>query len=377
MKILFTLFTPPFVQMQSPLFKGSEPIERKYLNYDDWFNRLRRFSAMKDTVKFISFTKAKKVFSIEHDGYESVFFPIANPEEKVRDGRWDFFAPGLVDWVKGFDPDVIHIVGTGHLMALEIMKAGFNDRTCLWERMTLYPYKFDWEEYKLCRCLVMPHAKAAEEASRRMGDKVTSLPLGANVTLFRPDYGAGKAYDVMSVGYTSNKQSHVVKEIVRKNSLSWLLAGGINKGWPFTKLEDALFAGSLRRRLGLDRVKKAKNYPHVCGFFGNDRMPGMYNSAKVFVHPALYEGAPRCVQEALACEVPVVVLKSTVPYVDPSFGVACADHAEFEEAVLSLLKDGKRRKEMGRRGREWLLKNHSPEKLYEAFQALNAKAAKG
>ncbi len=372
MKILFTLFTPPFAQMQSSLFKGGDSVERKYLKYDDWFSNLRKNCVAGNEVKLVSLTKQKEPFSITRDGYEAVFFPVANPDEPVKDGRWDFYAPGLVEWVNGYAPDVVHAIGTGHRMAAEIMKAGFGPRTCLWERMKTADYKFGWDEYALCARLVMPTAEAAREANARLKEnKAMNLPLGANVELFRPDASVEKKFDIISVGFTQNKRGPLIREIAKRHRLSWLLAGGINKGWPFTPRENLLFMNSMRKRLGLPRVKKARAYPHVCGFFSNTEMPALYNSARVLVHPAVEEGAPRCVQEALACEVPVVVLKSTVPYVDADFGIPCESPDEIDGAVAGLLADEERRREMGRRGREWLVKNHGPDKLHEAVERLN------
>jgi glycosyltransferase involved in cell wall biosynthesis len=373
-KILFTQFTPPFSQVNTSLVgRKSEP-EQKYLQYSDWYSSLRRLSAEGDTVKFISLSKRRDRFSISHDGYEAVFFPIDNPDEKVKDGRWDFHAPGLVDWVREYDPDVIHIVGTGHLMARQIISAGFGGRTCLWERCALQPYKFEWEEYALCRYLVLATAEAVKVAAKRLSaEKLINFPFGCNTTLFAPDRGAEKKFDIISVGGRGGKKIEVIRDIVKRHSLSWLHLGSITKGWPFSKIEDVLFFNNIKRRLELQRVKRARSYPYVCGYYDNCQMPGLYNQARLLVHASLSEGAPRCVQEALACEVPVVVLKETVPYVEKEFGVACKTHDGFEDAVLGILGDEERRVEMGRAGREWIVAHHSPLRLYEAVRAVNEK----
>ena len=380
MKILFTQFTPPFAQHQGSATyssKGaSDSPEGRYLAYSDWYSNLRKLLAERDTVKLVSLTKGDSPFSIEQDGYESRFFPVENPDEEPINGRWDFFAPGLVDWVREYDPDVVHIVGTGHRMGAEIMRAGYSRKTCLWERTRFRDFKARWEEFKLARSVAMPtEAAKAFAAPLLPGREIINFPFGANLTLFRPDPFIEKEFDIMNVGYTSNKQSRVVMEIAKSNNLSWLVAGGINKDWPFTPLDNALFMGSLRKKLGLRRVKTARGGRHTCGFFPNTEMPALYNSAKVFVHPSLAEGAPRCVHEALACEVPVVVLKSTVPYVEADFAVACDSPDEFEGAVMELLGDDEKRRRMGRRGREWLEANHSPVHQLEAVSVLNERLA--
>lgn len=375
MKILFTQFTPPFTQLHSSLVERRSNPEQKYLDYTDWYSQLRKLSAKENIVKFISFTKRKKRFSIVQDGYESVFFPITNPNKKPGNGRWDFIAPGLLAWVKDFAPDVIHIIGTGHLMASEIIATNYADRVTVWVRVAFQQYMTNWNELHRCGHLVFPTATAAKDAEEYFPkEKLTSFPLGANLTLFKPDRKHEKRFDVMSVArITHVKQIHIVKHIVNRNNLSWLNVGGIVKGWPFRKWEDLIFFNRIRRRLQLPRVKRALYHPHICGFFNNAAMPSLYSQSKVFVHPSLAEGAPRCVQEALACEVPVVALKSTVPYIEPEFGIPCSSHDEFEDAVLTLLSDNKKRARMGRNGREWLVENHSPEKLYETFQTLNYK----
>ncbi len=380
MKILFTQFTPPFTQHHSSLVGDKSAPEAKYLEYSDWYSNLRRLSAAPDgsTVKLVSLSEKGEPNSITHDGYEARFFPVDNPDEEPKDGRWDFYAPGLVEWVREFAPDVIHIVGTGHRMATEIMAAGFGGRSCLWERCGIEPNKFDWPEYGLCRYLVLPTAAGVKVAAAHLpAEKLVNFPLGANSTLFAPDSGVEKKFDVMTVGGTARKRIDVVRDIVRRNNLSWLHVGGITKGWPFSKAEDFFFLKSMRSRFGLRRVKVARAYPYTCGYFANSMMPRLYNSARLLVHASTVEGAPRCVQEALASEVPVVVLKETVPYVEPGFGVACATHAEFEGAVMEILGAEEQRIEMGRKGRAWLTELHSPERLYEAVAAVNEKIAGG
>jgi glycosyltransferase involved in cell wall biosynthesis len=72
----------------------------------------------------------------------------------------------------------------------------------------------------------------------------------------------------------------------------------------------------------------------------------------VFVYPSLYEGFGLPVAEAMACGVPVVTSdRSSLPEVVGDSGVLVnPQHTqELAAAVVALLGDGERRRELGRR----------------------------
>src|SRR3989344_546987 len=154
MKILFTQFTPPFAQIHSSLIGRKNNAEKKYLEYRDWYSELRRLSALHHSVKFISLTNKKEIIRLNNDVYESLFFPVSNLHQKICEGRWDFMAPHLLGTVFEFDPEVIHIIGTGHHMASVISEVFRHKKIFLWERMNYEIKKNSWPEYQNASVLV-------------------------------------------------------------------------------------------------------------------------------------------------------------------------------------------------------------------------------
>jgi glycosyltransferase involved in cell wall biosynthesis len=381
MKILFTQFTPPFSQTNSSLINLSKSHEQQYLNYVDWYSILRMNLAENNEVKFVSLTLSNEKKVIDQDGYQSLFFPLnKKPPLKNRIKQFynisEFDSDQLIEWVTEYSPDVVHIMGTGHLLSRRLVGIdGYGNRTCIWERGIFRKELADCFEIQKSNNYILPTKEKQEIAKKYINkDKLLSFPLGANLDRFKPLNNTSKLYDIVSVGGIggTTKRIDLVQEIVKNNNLSWVHAGGIVEGEPFyTKLEDFIYARKYRKYLGMSRIRISNRYSHKSGFFENTKLMELYNQAKIMVHPSIREGAPRAVQEALACEIPVVVLKSTVPYVEPEFGIACASHEEFEDAVLGLLADDEKRKNMGKAGREWLIENHSPEKLAMAVEKVN------
>jgi len=73
----------------------------------------------------------------------------------------------------------------------------------------------------------------------------------------------------------------------------------------------------------------------------------------------------------LCCELPVVVSKKAVPWVEPEFGIAIDELSQLDEAVRSLLSDNNKIKKMGKNGRDWLMANHSFSHLYDVVAGFN------
>jgi glycosyltransferase involved in cell wall biosynthesis len=96
----------------------------------------------------------------------------------------------------------------------------------------------------------------------------------------------------------------------------------------------------------------------------SQEMARWYRSSDLLLMTSLYEGIPCVIYESLAMSVPVVApaLPGNVEFMDADSGVLIEprdDADRYAEAIVSLLADGKRRREMGERSRRRMLAEFS------------------
>ncbi|MBF0176004.1 MAG: glycosyltransferase family 4 protein [Magnetococcales bacterium] len=353
MRIVFTQFAPPFEH-------GLDEIA--YLRYDDWYAKLRRhFATLGHEVAFVSQTRRKQLLHLPWQGYQAFFFPVTNPKDRQHDGRLWYLSPEAETWLAAFQPDILHVVGTGTEMAPRFLQQAGNAVAFLWERTMLSTTTLAWPEMRLFDYFLLPNSQACQLAATAgmAKEHLFLLPLGTDTDTFHP-LGQPRRYDLVSSGnLSSQKQYHRVQRIVLEHGLSWLHAGGYIKGKPYSRLNDLLHSHNMRK-IGLFRgLKRSGDGKVASARFSHDRMPEVYNQGRLLVHPSLKEGAARAVQEALACATPVVGLRQALPWVEPEFGLLLDDVNELEGAILQLLADPPRLEAMGAAGRKWLQDNHA------------------
>lgn len=104
-------------------------------------------------------------------------------------------------------------------------------------------------------------------------------------------------------------------------------------------------------------------------------MTAQYARAALFVQPSFYETFGIACLEAMCFGLPVVATQvGGLPEVveDGVTGILVPpnDPQALAEAVLSLLRDPERRRQMGRRGREKVLAQFTPERVADLSEAL-------
>ena len=111
---------------------------------------------------------------------------------------------------------------------------------------------------------------------------------------------------------------------------------------------DALFAS-------LDERPGSRARVVLTGYVPDEDLSALYSGARAFVFPSLYEGFGLPALEAMQCGVPVIASRtSSLPEVvgDDALTVDPTDEDALAQAMLELLSDAERARELGRRGLE-------------------------
>ncbi|MHA1938299.1 MAG: glycosyltransferase family 4 protein [Candidatus Thorarchaeota archaeon] len=131
--------------------------------------------------------------------------------------------------------------------------------------------------------------------------------------------------------------------------------------------------GPLRNRLQTEvesnglMVRLLGNVPHR-------QLPGILNSADLFVLPSLYEGHPKTLIEAMACGLPVI--GTDVPGIREIIqhgenGYLCGTSPEeIREAIRVVLGDSDRRVRMGQNAREFVVEHFALDRIVEKELAI-------
>ncbi len=182
---------------------------------------------------------------------------------------------------------------------------------------------------------------AARSAFRRQWGWPEDAVIGVTVANLRPDKG---------IEYLIEAASGVVEAVPQAR---FLLAGADEMN------------GRLQRRVGELGLEK------VIAFAGfQDDIRRLYDACDVAVLPSLREGLPICLIEAMCMELPVVAtaVSGTPELVDdPATGllVPPRDVAALRQALVAVMSDPRRRADMGRAGREKVLKTFRIERMVD------------
>jgi glycosyltransferase involved in cell wall biosynthesis len=124
----------------------------------------------------------------------------------------------------------------------------------------------------------------------------------------------------------------------------------------------------LARELGLAEVV------HFVGLVVNQEKVSLYESADLFVLPTSQENFGFVFIEALACGTPVVTTKGVDiwPELESSGGatITSADPAELSGVLQRLLAQRDALPAMGARGREWVFRELTPDRVLDRFELL-------
>jgi len=195
----------------------------------------------------------------------------------------------------------------------------------------------------------------------------TVIHNGVDVSLFRPDPGAGVAFR-RRIGVVEGPLLVAVAALHPEKRLDWLLdaVALLNPGAPPVVIcgagaeRDALAARA--ERLGLDL--------RLPGYLAPGELIGAYNAATVVVHARPDEGFPLSIAEALACGRPVLAVEGGgTPEVLGDAGVVVPRDPPrgFAVPLGELLVDPARREALGAAARRRAVERFGLERMQQRY----------
>lgn len=198
---------------------------------------------------------------------------------------------------------------------------------------------------------------------------VTVVPNGVDATLFTPVAENRKHTD-------GPLRLLVVGRLVRQKGVDCLLDAMARLPDPAVVALTVVGDGPARPELEAQAARLGlSGRVAFVGWRGRDELPGLYQTADVFVLPSRDEGMPNVVLEAMACGLPVVA--TDIPgsrdlVVDGETGVLMAvdDTAALHAALAQLAADPQARQRMGTAGRQRVAEHFSWGAVAAAYLAL-------
>ncbi|MCY3864662.1 MAG: glycosyltransferase family 4 protein [Chloroflexi bacterium] len=164
-------------------------------------------------------------------------------------------------------------------------------------------YAYERHIYTNATHIVVVSEYQVQEVLRRApaaAGKITVIPNYVDCELFQP-MDSEKQYDLIYVGYLLRiKNLEAMLEAVERTGASIAIIGGTIVDGNVNPVEPEVEA-RLKARFG-----DSNGRIHWLGVMPNEDLPAYINQAKALILCSHSEGAPRCIQEALACGIPVI-----------------------------------------------------------------------
>lgn len=203
--------------------------------------------------------------------------------------------------------------------------------------------------------------------------KVEILPVGLDTSDFYPVKRSGDSFQLLFVGrLIPLKAPDLILEIIRK-----LIVKG-HTNIKLTMVGDGELRGNINEYI---RQYKLEPYVLLKGALSQEEVRDILNYTDVFVMPGIYDRNERAetqglvIQEAQAMEVPVIVsdaggMKYGVLDGETGFVVKEKDIEGFVKKIEILLTDKVMGKNMGKRGREFIVENYDSKVLGDQLEKL-------
>jgi glycosyltransferase involved in cell wall biosynthesis len=131
--------------------------------------------------------------------------------------------------------------------------------------------------------------------------------------------------------------------------------------------------GPQRRELEILINKNLKRNVIFTGFISKEDLPNIYPALDIFTLPSLTEGLSNTLLEAMACGKPVITTSvggnsELVDNGKNGYLIQPKSSKELAERIVDLLHDPNKRIQMGRRGRDTILRRYTWEKIIPIYE---------
>ncbi len=216
-----------------------------------------------------------------------------------------------------------------------------------------YFEKYFWKKIKEVDAVIVLSDFIKREAVSRFGmaeNRVFTIPLGVDPKVFRK-YPASETRPVKTRYELPEDFILFVGSIEPRKNLNRLLQAYRKLALPLRKKHQLVLTGSKgwKNEEVMSSIRESDEEIRYLGYVPERELGPLYNLAKLFVYPSLYEGFGLPPLEAMACGCPVVVsaaaslpeiCRDAAAYVDP------LDVDQMAEGMRKVLEDGDYRKNL-------------------------------
>ena len=267
--------------------------------------------------------------------------------------------------VRAFEPDIVHI----HYIPNDIINVLWywgmkNLFVSPWGSDIINDYSAEIDGSSFYRRFLFRQARVLTATSHFLADvtrhytdkEVHVVPFGVDCQVFRPA-GRINMTSTVTLGFVKHlRVQYGPEHLIRAMEM-------IVRQYPQTRL---LMAGSGELRSQLEELTGQLGLTRNISFLGaveHRQVPELLKNVDIFVMPSIREGFGVAAVEAQAMEIPVVAMKvGGIPEVvrDGITGILVEPRnpEQLARAIIELIENPEKRKEMGKEGRKYVLSHY-------------------
>lgn len=305
-------------------------------------------------VSVVSMTERSTVQTYEREGYRIHLFPVDVQGQKF--GRQT--SRPMLTHLKNHPPDFLY------LNALNMVMHRIIRNVLRGPRYILHPMGKMIHDTLVedVDALVVSNENQKREAIESFyidSDNVWINPFGADTDLFKPNPDASRSYDAVYFG-----------RLVKGKNIETLIRAFKEIDGRLLLIGKGPYKGQLKKianSLGIEEKVVFK------GWVENRYLPDYLTTCKIFVLPSPSEGGGRSIPEAMACGLPVIVMKGALgseAYVENNRSGCIIRPRELADTLARMISDEELLRRFGRRCRALAESEYSSEAFYKKVTAL-------